>query len=150
MTPRSSLTGGRTPLTPEDLTVVIPSRHRAKACARVVRMWPKVIVCVDAAEADDYGDVGAELLLHPPVYGMGELRQWVLDHVPSRVVVQCDDDVQKVHTMVGMRYRRVEDPHSLFLVVFNAAVNAHDAGCGLFTFGTSADLRHVNRSTRSA
>jgi hypothetical protein len=128
-------------LHPDDLHVVIPSRRRVPEATYCVQLWPKgkVTVCVDEVEADDYRAVGAPVVTHPPMKnGLGELRQWILDHFDSRCLVSCNDDVKGIRCLTGKRSRFIRDPGNMMQIVFNAATIAE--GIGISCFGFSPTL----------
>ena len=123
------------------MKIIIPSRGRSATIGqRALRLFPDATVCVAEEEADTYAKVTPNLLLHPAaVTGIGPIRQWILDHVPDRTVVQVDDDVQYVRSWVGFKSRRSEDPGFASAVVERAAIMAEDLGVSVFGFFQGAD-----------
>lgn len=126
----------------EDIQVVIPSRKRIESCAVAMKLWANPIICVDESEEQDYKVLGGTIVTHPPVNGLSQLRQWILDNFKSKVVVMCDDDVTKMVTLVGRRFRKFTDPNAIMQITLNAANCAEGAGASLFSFGPSVVITH--------
>lgn len=129
-------------ITDKDIQIVIPSRRRVESCRRTLELWPDAVVTVDEQEMDDYRDVGAEVIPHPPVYGLGELRQWILDNFDKKLIVQCNDDVEGLYCLVGRRPRLINDPQAMMQIILNQANIIEELGVSVFTFSpVGADIR---------
>lgn len=130
------------------MKVVIPSKNRADTIEEgALHLFPDAIVCVAESERDDYLKVvpANQLLLHSDdVTGIAPIRQWILDNVDDEVVVQCDDDVSEVISLIGMTTRKIKDVDSIKAIVMQAAECASDAGCSVFGFNQSWDVRKFN------
>ena len=88
---------------------------------------------------DLYRPLSAHLLVHPKaVVGIGPLRQWILDHVEDRCVVQVDDDISHIYSQVGFHKLRIEDPDTARAIVERTAIAAQDAGVRVFGFQQAA------------
>jgi len=125
-----------------DMQVVIPSRKRVESCRHTITLFKNPIVCVDESEAEDYADVGAEIVTHPRTYGLGELRQWILDNFPQRVVVQCNDDVKSLQCCVGRHVRKITDADAIQQILLNSANIAEFIGTSVFTYSPyGSDVR---------
>lgn len=127
---------------PEEFQVVIPSRRRVESCRETVKLFRAPLVCVAEAEAEDYRDVGAPILTHPDsISGLGRLRQWILDTVPNRVLVQCNDDVEYLICLVGRNERRISEPAAIERLLLNAAEACDALGISCFSFNCTVDVR---------
>ncbi len=122
--------------------VVIPSKHRADSIGtHALRLFPDATVCIDEREQADYAGVTPNLLLHPPLPTLASIRNWILDNVPDEIVVQVDDDVVRVFSMVGYRLRSYAKPDEIGRIIENAALIAHGIGARLFGFSQSGDVK---------
>lgn len=124
------------------MKIVIPSKSRADSIgSHALALFPEAIVCVDENEADAYKPVTANLLVHPPLPTLASIRNWILDNVDDEIVVQVDDDLRRVFSMVGYRLRAYKKPDEAMQIVENAAEIAKTIGSRLFGFGQSADVK---------
>lgn len=128
------------------MRIVIPSSGRAdRVGARAARLFPTALICVGEDEADAYAaQVGrARIWTHPPeVRGIGPLRQWILDHAPEEIVLMVDDDVKRCSCLTkGLNAGFIEDPEQVRWVIEQAAQCAKDAGCSVFGFNGTGDVR---------
>lgn len=122
------------------MQIVIPSKGRAGVIGdKALRLFPDATLCVGDDEADAYGRLSSNLLVHPAnVVGIGPLRQWVLDHVADPCVVMVDDDVTHVYSQVGFHKKRIEDTDTARAIVERLAIMAQDAGVRIFGFQQAA------------
>lgn len=125
------------------MQIVIPSRSRQDTIGEgALKIFPKALVCVAESERDAYHRVTKNLLLHPDeVTGIGPLRQWILDNVNDEVVVQCDDDVHTVYSLVGFTKRNITNLTAIERIVYGTAQCAIDAKCSVFGFNQAWDVR---------
>ncbi|HWP59508.1 MAG TPA: hypothetical protein VNL14_16570 [Candidatus Acidoferrales bacterium] len=124
----------------KDMLVVIPSRRRVESCAQTVKLFKNPVVCVAEEELGDYKDIGAKIVPHPnDIFGLGRLRQWILDHFNERVIVQCNDDVRSLYCVVGFRPRRIVDPHAIERILLNSANICEELGISCFSFNPFQD-----------
>ena len=122
------------------LRVVIPSRSRADMLAECsLKIFPQATVCVEESEAEAYSRLTSNLLLHPPLPSLAAIRNWILDNVPDRVVLQADDDIERVISYVGVRSKSYTDPSEIMQIVENCAEVAQGFGCYLFGFNQTFD-----------
>jgi len=120
--------------------IVIPSKGRAGTLGeKALKLFPDALVCVGDNEVEQYRKVTTNLLVHPPsIVGIGPIRQWILDHVDDRTVVQVDDDVTHVYSQVGFHKWRIEDADTARAIVERLAILAQDAGARVFGFQQAA------------
>lgn len=100
---------------------------------------------VEESELDDYQPIlqmGVKLVPHPPTSGLGELRQWILDHFDDRCIVQCNDNVRSVLCLVGKAPRRITDPNAIFRIFHNSAEIVEGIGISVFCYNpVGSDVR---------
>jgi len=127
-----------------DLAIICISRRRADTIGKyTLALAPFATVCIGADEVRAYQGVSsASLLTHPKdVVGIGPLRQWVLDHVPSRAVIMLDDDISKVYSLVGDFAKRISDPLDVLAILQQTAIVAEGVGARIFGFNQAWDVR---------
>lgn len=129
-----------------DFALVCMSRRRAGTWAQQTgRFFPDATFCVAEEERDDYRPLARAsarpLLLHPDaVTGVGPVRQWILDHVPSRVVFMVPDDIVGAYGLTGTFANHLE-PSSIVPLLRNTAECAAAAGAELCGFNQAWDVR---------
>jgi len=126
-------------LSPDDLSIWVPSRSRAPQAAALLRgPLPTATIVVAENEYDTYVQQGvapAHLTTHPNLFGLSRIRNWIVRHSPTLVTVQVDDDFRCFHGMTGRRPRIITDPESILMVLYSTAVVAQEAGAHLFGYG---------------
>lgn len=65
----------------------------------------------------------------------------MLDNVKEEIVVMADDDLKRCIAVTRESPYTVTDPHDIEVIIKNAAVMARDAGCAVFGFNQSWDVR---------
>jgi hypothetical protein len=117
--------------------IVIPSKGRpAEIRDGALKLFPDAIVCVGESDAKAYPVPHEQMLVHPDdVTGIGPLRQWILDNVQDRTVVQVDDDMHTVYCQTGFCQRKITDPSMIRAIVDRTARCAEEAGARIFGFG---------------
>jgi len=126
---------------------VIPSAGRASTMT-THKLFRKSYVCVPESQADEYRNFHDAVVPHPDsVHGMGQKRQWILDHFDDETVFMADDDIECLVYMggeeghVGGLRTKVKDPDYIWEVLLNTAGIARDLGTNLFGFNEIADIR---------
>ena len=135
---------------------LVPSMGRA-GDVLTARLFPKykTFICVPEDELDAYLKFHDSKLLvgHPTsLIGLGPVRQWMLDNIPSddKIVVMADDDLIKFQWLGGYEgytggaYRTIRDPAHVFEVLLQTAHICRDAGSTLFGFSETNDIRKFN------
>lgn len=124
------------------MKLVIPTKGRADVIReKSLKLFPDACLCVGDDEVDQYSPLVSKekLIVHPSsVVGIGPLRQWILDNVKDRCVVQIDDDITHAYSQVGFHKRRIEDPREAHAMVERMATIAMDAGVRVFGFNQEA------------
>jgi hypothetical protein len=77
------------------------------------------------------------------IYGLGNLRNWVLDNYTENIIIMIDDDINYVYCLTKEKSRLVTDKEEFLQVLINNAVMANDLGVHIFGFSQS-DLRKYN------
>ena len=130
---------------------VIPSAGRAGDVI-TTRLFRQSFLCVPESEAAVYRKShegpGVEIVPHPDtVHGMGQKRQWILDHFDEEILFMADDDIDSLIYMggeeghVGGLRTKIKDPDHVWEVVLNTANIARDLGTNLFGFNEIPDIR---------
>ncbi len=129
---------------------VIPSAGRAGDVI-TTRLFRQSYICVPESEAPAYRvheTLGVTIVPHPDdVHGMGQKRQWILDHFDDEIVFMADDDIDSLIYMggeeghVGGLRTKIKDPDHIWEVVQNTANIARDIGTNLFGFNELPDIR---------
>lgn len=122
------------------MKVVIPSKGRASTIKdRSLKFFPDAVVTVDEEDLDDYRSKGIENLLpHPKLGSLAEIRNWILSTIPDDLFMP-DDDLCQVYSVVGRNNRRYNDPDDIMQIVENAAFITRQIGAGYFGFSNSPD-----------
>lgn len=127
------------------IRVVIPSKSRVGDCRTALALFPGATVVVNEEQAQQYEVLGAPLLAHPKdLWGIGPLKNWILDHVDDECVFIVDDDVYQVRSPVGSPTRShvIRDPEAIRQFVENTAEIARGIGAPVFGFDqTGGDTR---------
>ena len=123
---------------PEDISIVVPSRERAKMCtALITTMLPTATVLVADNEAEAYLAAGVpahRLTTHPNLFGMSRIKNFLVQRCQTNVCVQISDDLECIYCMPGT-IRHVTDPQFILDMLHRTAVVAQDAGCAVFGYG---------------
>ena len=104
---------------------------------RLMALLPTARICLERSEADAYMAAGVpkkKLWLHPPLGGMAEKRQWMLDHCKAGILIMCDDDLKCVKCMVGRYIRMTTDAGAILQIIENGMHKAVDLGLSLFSW----------------
>lgn len=126
-----------------DLALVCMSRRRADTLpSQSLRLFPTATICVGEDERDDYQKLAKPLLLHPPeVTGVGPVRQWILDNVPSKVVIMVPDDVTMAYGLTFTYATKLTDTDAIWQLLLNTVECAAAAGAGVAGFNQAWDVR---------
>lgn len=120
-----------------NVRVVIPSKGREKIIAdHTLRLFPDATICVEEKEVIGYSQYvpAAQILPHPPLRSLGEIRNWIMDNVDDDAIFMADDDIGSVNSLVGLHLKRYHDPAVAMQIVENAAECARGIGAMLFGF----------------
>lgn len=114
--------------------IVVPSRRRAPLMLKLFTLLPDATICVEESEEAEYAEVvpPSQLVLHPPVSGMGEKRNWMLDHFSEQALCMIDDDLQMLISHVHTRPKRYRDANVIRQVIENGVNIATDLGLSLY------------------
>jgi glycosyltransferase involved in cell wall biosynthesis len=125
----------------ETLRIVVPSRKRVPNMAKLSKLLPSALVCVDEAERSDYeAAVGAErVICHPGLQGIPRIRNWMNEKIQEDCIVQIDDDLQCIRPMIG-KQRPVEDPEIILQVIRNEHRVCEDLGITTFCWSRSRNI----------
>ncbi len=122
------------------MQVIIPSKGRAdKISSHTLRWFPDAVVCVEDSEAEDYGTLGVELLLHPPLPCLAGIINWILacpELTDSKLAI-VDDDLMTVYSIVDSKPRQIEDPVDIAAIVENCRKMAEGFGARLWGFSVN-------------
>ncbi len=132
-----------------DYTIVVPSRKRAHNMATIRSLLPSAIICVDEREAAEYGAVvpASNLLLHPPMDGLWNVINWMMDAIKTETLIEIDDDFRGVQvTMGSMRY--LTDPEEILAVLENAMTCCADLGLSTFCFSRTPNTSVIRPDSR--
>jgi hypothetical protein len=119
------------------MKVVIPSKARADKINRFsLALFPDATVTVDEREVADYAPVvpKGQLLPHPPLQFLPQIRNWLLDHIPDDEFLMVDDDIRSVYSKTGVVIKHYRHPNDVAQIVDNAALVAREIGAHLFGF----------------
>ena len=122
------------------MQVVIPSKSRVEDCRRALQLFPDTIVVVNETQEEMYKELGVPLLCHPSdLFGIGPLKNWILDNLEARELLLVDDDVYQVRSPVGSPTKShvIRDAETIRLLVENTAEIARGAGAPVFGFDQS-------------
>ena len=131
-----------------DYTLVVPNRKRAHNMEALRRLLPTATLCVDEREAAEYSAVVPEelLLLHPPLDGLPHVTNWLLDHLPTPIIIRLDDDFRGV--VVTASGRRLTDPDEILAILENAARCCADLRLGAFCFSRTPNTSVIRPAER--
>ena len=123
-----------------DYVIVVPSRRRTHNMARIRKLVPTALVCVDERERWDYADVVPDerLLVHPPFDGLYNVINWMQEKLPQKILIELDDDLQFVRGMTGS-HRKITNPSDILAIIENAARCCQDLGLTTFCFSRTAN-----------
>lgn len=110
-----------------DYAIVVPSRKRAHNMQVVRALLPSAMICVDEREQADYASAvpADRLLLHPPMEGLPNVINWMMDTLPNAVLIEVDDDFTGVQVTTGSG-RFITDPEEILAILENAAQACSD------------------------
>lgn len=115
-----------------DYTVVIPTLDRPQNMRRMLGMFPDAVVTVNESNASMFrGLVPDKQLLPHPDMRLIETRNWILDNIQTDCVLQFNDDVTKLMSLVG-KTRTFRDPGIIRTVIENAVRCSRDLDIGVF------------------
>lgn len=127
------------------IRIIIPSKSRVEDCRIALTLFPQATVVVNEEQAPQYEVLGVPLLAHPrELWGIGPLKNWILDHVPDEELFIVDDDVYQVRSPVGSPTKShvIKDPETIRLFIENTAEIARGIGAPVFGFDqTGGDTR---------
>lgn len=127
---------------------VIPSAGRAGSVT-THKLFAEPYICVPESQADAYRKHHSNVVAHPDeVYGMGQKRQWILDHFDDETIFMADDDITCLQYMgaatderTGYVYKKITEPDYIWEVLLNTAGIARDLGTNLWGFNELPDKR---------
>jgi len=124
---------------------IIPSRRRAQWCSEAVKLFPQAAVCIGEDDLSSYQEAlppSTEFIVHPDsIVGLGRLRKWIAENVRSRILIQVNDDVLCLRSMVGRKSRCISEASRIKTLVENACSICDSLGIGLFSFASTVDPR---------
>ena len=106
----------------ETYRIVIPSRKRVKNVVRMLQLVPDATIVVADSEFDDYATVvpKGQLVCHPDVQGLINIRNWMSGHFQEDCLVQMDDDLHQVYVLTDVKTRRTKDPTEIREIIENS------------------------------
>lgn len=119
------------------MQVIIPSKSRVEDCRRALALFPDAIVVVNETQEALYRPLGVRLVCHPAdLFGIGPLKNWILDNIEARELLLVDDDVYQVRSPVGepTKSHVIRDPQVIRELVENTAAIARGVGAPVFGF----------------
>lgn len=123
------------------MKIIIPSRGRGAVSAKTQKMFPSSIISVAESELQEYSKYSDTVETRPDeVRGMGNIRQWILDHYEGTVVM-VDDDISYLGCFTDITYRRIAGGDNYVRILENCEQMAEDLGINLFGFNQSCDVR---------
>lgn len=128
-----------------DVKILILSRSRFNSITTNKLLPNFVEILVPETQKSDYEKAVENPIIAIPdeIKGLGEVRNWVLDHFKERIVIMIDDDIKYVYRLTGAKSERVEDKDEVLDIIVNTAVMADDAGAKVFGFD-QRDIRKFN------
>jgi len=129
--------------------IVIPSHRRPKSAKRMLSLFPTAFFSVGEDEVQEYVKAGvpqSKIISRPHETNgnLSRVRNWINLHVKEEIVVQLDDDITSVYSMVGRTPRKIDDPAAILRVIENTMICARDAGTAVFAWGNSMEpFNHV-------
>jgi hypothetical protein len=132
-----------------DMTIVTPSRRRTHNMGTLRLLLPTARVCVDEREFDDYAAVvpPTQLFTHPPLEGLPAVMNWMMDNVPSDILVCIDDDFQGVQVTTGSR-RFVTNAEQILAIIENGAQACRDLGMTTFCWSRTPNTSVIRPDVR--
>ena len=132
-----------------DYQIVVPSRKRVHNMLRIRSLLPTALIVVDEAERAEYRAlVPAErMLCHPGLRGVPRIRNFMAAQVKSKILVEIDDDLERVLVTTGS-LRRITDPTDILAIIENAARCCQDLGLTVFCWSRTANLAILSPDTR--
>lgn len=128
--------------------VVILSRSRFKTIT-THKLMPFATLVVPTSEFDDYDSIfeGEIIAIPDAITGIGNVRNWILNHFTEETIIMADDDISYVRCAVGENGYNLDYPEDVFMVLYQALICAKDLGVGFFGFNqTNGDVRKYNAS----
>ena len=119
------------------MKLVIISRGRYD-CISTHMMLPKAILAVPALEVDLYPAVKHKVAYPDKIQGLSKLRNWCMDEFGPCCIF--DDDITKCWNNSHAKGKNVDNKDIPFLIQ-NTAECCDDAGCAVFGFSQSWDVR---------
>lgn len=122
-----------------DYTIVVPTLDRPRNMRRILSLFPSAIVTVNTSNLRLFRDVVPEsqLLPHPDM-PLIETRNWILDNIQTECVLQFNDDVQFLQSMVGPS-GRIRDPDAIQAVIENTIQCCRDLELGVFCWSLTSN-----------
>lgn len=75
------------------------------------------------------------------IVGLGSVRNWILEYYKEEVLIMFDDDIKYCMSTLNFSPVRIENREEIEMIIFNAALNAYDAGAKCFGFSQTCDVR---------
>ena len=124
---------------------VILSRGRADTICTHLLVPNCDLLCVES-EYEAYkvrcgSKVGKIKTIPDEIVGIAKIRNWILDHWRNKVLFMMDDDVDSLIRMGEGTGIVTKDPEIIEQVIDNTARCAMDAGCHVFGFNLTPDIR---------
>ncbi len=119
--------------------IVVPSRKRQANMQRLLSLLPTATILVDKEERDAYLEHVPEdqLDTHDSLSSLTKIRNHINSHYEEDVVVQCDDDLRKVTSV--MSGTATTDPDVILDIIENAVQVASDYPFGLIGWNAVAN-----------
>jgi hypothetical protein len=127
---------------------LILSRGRAVSITSH-KLFPGATLLVPENEKREYGvSIKNDIDTIPKeVCGLGNVRNWVLDHYKEECIVMIDDDIIKLWVMTSLNGYAVFDPKIINTIIENTALMARELPTSIFGFDQAWDVRKTDPFT---
>ena len=123
--------------------IVIPTLDRPENMRRMLSMFPKAIVTVNESTAKLFANVvpKEKLVVHPNMR-LIETRNWILDHFQEDCVIQFNDDIRSLVSLVPSRgySKTYRQPDVISMAIQNTMQCAEDLDIGVFCWSLTKNV----------
>lgn len=132
-----------------DYRIVVPSRKRVHNMETIRWLLPSALICIDEREVEDYAPYVEKqrMLVHPPMDGLYSVINWMMDTVPSEVLVEIDDDFCGVQCNVGSK-RFIIDAEEILAILENSIIACKDLGLTAFCYSRTVNTTIIHPGWR--
>lgn len=129
-----------------DYKIVVASRKRPHNMARIQALLPTAYILVHRSEKPDYERLVPKdrLLFHDIDWGIGKIRQFMVDCIPTACTVEIDDDFKQVQCIVGKHARVITDPGAILQIIENSINVCADLEIPMFCWSRQPNPLHFS------